>query len=80
MGVIEELQEIKREEGRLQREQASREADRRIAEKSRDEAMESLRSEFGVSTIEEAEAELTRREETFREEVRKAAAILKEVG
>ena len=78
--IIDQLQAIKADEEKLSRVRARREAELEVAKRSRDEALRALKDEFGVSSIEEAEAELERREKAFRAEVEKVAQILREVG
>jgi hypothetical protein len=80
VGVIEDLQKIKRKETALQRERAHRERDLEVAKEAQAAALAALSEEFGVTTVEEAEEELARRTEQFAQDVKAVVEQLKEVG
>lgn len=54
MALTEDLQELKTRAAALERRRAQREAQLEAAERYRDEALETLKTEYGVETLEAA--------------------------
>jgi hypothetical protein len=79
MGLVEDLQRIKDESAALERRRARREADIEMARSRRDEAMEELRSEYGVDDVPAAKDLLKALAAETAREIAAAEAALREV-
>jgi hypothetical protein len=80
MGVAEQVQALKAKVQNVERVRAERLAHRDLAVQRRDEALEALRAEFGVSSVEEAEAKLSESQSAVEAQVARLTAELEGVS
>lgn len=79
MGLVEDLQALKDQAAALERRRARREADMEMARRRRDEALEALRSQYGVDDLDGAMELLRELAEEVSNEMAVTQAALEEV-
>lgn len=80
MGVLEDVQALRTKVQGVDRLRAKRQADREVAETRLQEALDALSAEFGVSSVEEAEAKLLEVSGALQSQVAALEADLAEIG
>jgi len=79
VGLVEDLQSVKEQSAALERRRARREADLELARGRRDEALNTLQTDYGVDDVPAAKELLRTLAEEVSGEIAAAKAALKEV-